>query len=305
MTFVRGAALTTATTFGHADTSNLGPTAGNGFCARWPDDLALLHDLGITDLRFSFDWARLQPKPGDLDGAWSDRFEQILAAADAIGLRLWATLHDGAEPRWVTNEGGLDNVDVAERWWPRFAEKVADRFGSHVAGWIPFAEIDTALDTAVWRNAWTTLNGGDAPVVAAIDADSVAEVSNYMDTSDMIGLVLTHGQITNPEPSDQQFDQLRRRLHDAMGGAAAQAGDHRIVVAQFTPNHDDPDVAGRIVSSFVDAANDAIADGIRLDAAFIDPAISRSDSPIGLLSSERTPQPTAAAYLASQRVQVS
>ncbi len=297
MTFVRGATLTTATTFGHADTSNLGPTAGSGFYKRWPDDLALLQEIGITDVRLTFDWARLQPKPGEFDGAWSEQFEQMLAASDAIGLRVWATLHDGAEPRWIINEGGLGHDDVAEKWWPRFVEKVADRFGPQLAGWMPFASINNDLNVALWRNTWTTLNSGDAPVVAAIDALRGDEIQNYLETSDVIGLVLAHEEMADPEPTDEQFDEIRRRLHDTMGEAAAQAGDHRLVIAQFTPHHDDADVAGRIVTSFVDAVDGVIADGITLDTVFLDPAIAGPDSPVGLLSSERTAQPAAAAYL--------
>ena len=164
MSFTRGATLTTAATFGHADTSNLGPTAGNGFYKRWPDDLALLQELGITDIRLTFDWARLQPKPGNFDGDWSDRFEQMIAASDAIGLRVWATLHDGAEPRWVTNEGGIYDETVSEKWWPRFAERVADRFGDSIAGWIPFTAIDSQFSASAWRNTWTTLGGGPVQV---------------------------------------------------------------------------------------------------------------------------------------------
>ena len=300
MTFARGATLTTANTFGHADTSDLGPTAGNGFYKRWPDDLALLQEIGITDLRLTFDWARLQPKPGEFDGAWSERFEQMLAASDAIGLRVWATLHDGAEPRWVTNEGGLGDDDVAEKWWPRFVEKVADRFGPQLTGWMPFASINNDLNAVLWRNTWTTLNSGDAPVVAAIDALRADEIQNYLETSDVIGLVLSHEELADPEPTDDQFDELRRRLHDTIGEAAAQTGDHRLVIAQFTPHHDVADVAdvaGRIVSSFVDAVDGAIADGVALDTVFLDPAIASPDSPVGLLSSDRSAQPAAIAYL--------
>jgi hypothetical protein len=297
MTFARGATLTTATTFGHADTSNLGPTAGNGFYKRWPDDLALLQDLGITDIRFTFDWARLQPKPGEFDGAWSDLFEQILAAADAIGLRVWATLHDGAEPRWVSNEGGLGDDDVTEKWWPRYVEQVADRFGASVAGWIPFAGVDNQPSIAGWRNTWTTLNSSDAPVVAAIDALRIDDIPNYLEISDMIGLVVGHDELTDPKPGDEEFDHLRAQLHDAISQAAESAGDHEIVVAQFAPHHDDPDVAGRVVTAFVDGCDAAIADAVDLGIAFIDPAISGPDSPVGLLSSDRTPQPAAAAYL--------
>lgn len=299
MTFARGATLTTATTFGHADTSNLGPSAGNGFYKRWPDDLALLHELGVTDLRFTFDWARLQPKPGDLDGAWADRFEQMLSASNAIDLRVWATLHDGAEPRWVTNEGGLANDDVAAKWWPRFVEKVADRFGPQVVGWIPFAGLGDDVHTALWRNTWTTLNGTDAPVVAAIDAMRAHEITNHLDTSDMIGLVLAHDEMADPEPTDEQFDHLRSQLHETISEAASQAGDHRLVISQFTPHHDDADVAGRIVTTFVEAIDGAIADGIAVDTVFIDPAIAGHDSAVGLLSSDRTAQPAAEAFLSS------
>jgi len=303
MTFARGATLTTATTFGHADTSNLGPTAGNGFYKRWPDDLALLQELGVTDLRFTFDWARLQPKPGELDGAWSDRFEQMLAACDAIDLRVWATLHDGDEPRWVTNEGGLNSDDVADKWWPRYVEKVADKFGPGIAGWIPFAGVDDTASSAGWQNTWAALNGGDAPVVVALAAEHAEKFSAYLDSSDMIGLVLAHEALAEPEPgeplepTDDWFAQMSGHLHDTIGLAAESAGDHEIVIAQFTPHHDDPDVAGRIVSAFVEAVDGAIADGVTIDLAFLDPAIAGPDSPVGLLSSDRTAQPAAAAFL--------
>ena len=297
MTFARGATLTTATTFGHADTSNLGPTAGNGFYKRWPDDLALLQDLGITDIRLTFDWARLQPKPGDFDSDWSDRFEQMLAASNAIGLRVWATLHDGAEPRWVTNEGGLHDDTVAEKWWPRFAERVADRFGEEIVGWIPFAGIDNQLSATGWRNTWTTLSGGTTPVVASLDAEQVDAIANFLDTSDIIGIALTHGELADSELDDARLDQMRVRLHDTIGAAAEAAADHELIISQFTPHHDDADVAGQIVGAFVNAVTGAIDDGVDLGAVFLDPAIAGPDSPNGLLSAERVPQPASEAYL--------
>jgi len=298
MTFTRGATLTTATTFGHADTSNLGPTAGNGFYKRWPDDFALLQELGVTDVRLTFDWARFQPKPGDLDGAWSDRFEQMLAACDAIDLRVWATLHDGAEPRWVANEGGLDSDDGAGKWWPRYVEKIADRFGAVVDGWMPFAGIDAQANNDGWQNTWATLSGGDAPVVAALPADQPDQFGTYLDSCDMIGLVLAHAEVSDrPDPTDESFARMGAQLNDTIGIAAESAGDHDLVIAQFTPHHEDPDVAGRIVSTFVEAVDGAIDDGVPLGLAFLDPAIAGPDSPVGLLSSDRTEQPAATAFL--------
>ncbi len=298
MTFARGATLTTATTFGHADTSNLGPTAGNGFYKRWPDDLALLQELGLTDLRLTFDWARLQPKPGDLDGAWADRFEQMLAASDAIGLRVWATLHDGAEPRWISNEGGLGDDNVAEKWWPRYVERIADRFGEKISGWIPFSGVDEAPTADGWRNTWTTLDGSKAPVVASIGSDHIGHIADHLETSNAIGIVLEHGEVTDDDPGDERFAQMRERLQGQLVDAAEQAGDLPIIVSQFTPFHNDPDIAGRIVETLVEAVDATIADGVDIEVVFLDPAIAGPDSPNGLLGTDRAAQPASDAFLA-------
>ena len=50
-------------------------------------------------------------------------------AAEAIDLRIWATLHDGSIPRWFDNDGGFDDDETFITWWPRWVERVADRFG--------------------------------------------------------------------------------------------------------------------------------------------------------------------------------
>ena len=190
MTFRRGAALTTAATLGYADTADLGPTAGNGFRTRWPDDLAALQDLGITDVRITLDWARLQPKPGILDNDWAERFEQIVQAADAIGMRPWACLHDGSIPRWFDNDGGFADDETFTTWWPRWVERAAERFGDIVGGWMPFACIPADAPAQPWIDTWGILDGGP-PVVAAVDLrDQRNTVDRYEGVMDLLGAVL-------------------------------------------------------------------------------------------------------------------
>lgn len=297
MTFARGATLSTAVTLGYADTSNLGPTAGNGFRTRWPDDLAVLQQIGLTDVRLTFDWARLQAKPGDLDSGWADWYDQILAAADAIGLRVWATLHDGDEPRWVTNEGGIDDPDVAVKWLPRFVERVADRFGTRVHGWIPFAQITTDLPAAGWAATWSALHGGDSPVVASLNANTIESAASFLETCDLIGVVLAHTDLTDPEPNDAQLVELREHVHAEVMRSAELVEDTPMLMSQFTPRHDDADVQGVIAEQFVNALDAAIDDGIYIGAAFVDPAITGAESSGGLLDSARNPTPLANAIL--------
>jgi hypothetical protein len=297
MTFARGTTLTTAVTLGYSDTSNLGPTAGNCFRTRWPDDLAVLQQVGVTDLRLTFDWARLQAKPGDLDGGWADWYDQVLTAADAIGLRVWATLHDGDEPRWITNEGGLNDPDVAVKWLPRFVERIADRFGPGVHGWIPFAEITDDLPMAGWAATWSALRSGEAPVVASLSTSTIDSAASFLATCDLIGLALAHVDIEVPEPNEDQLDHLREQIHAEVMRAGELVDDTPMLISQFTAQHDDADVQGLIAEQFVIALDGAIDDGVCLGAAFVDPAITGSESSGGLLDSARSTTPLANAVL--------
>ncbi|WP_395152591.1 family 1 glycosylhydrolase [Ilumatobacter sp.] len=302
MVFARGATLTTAVTLGYGDMSNLGPTAGNGFRTRWPDDLAVLQQVGVTDLRLTFDWARLQAKPGDLDSAWTDWYDQVLTAADAIGLRVWATLHDSDEPRWVTNEGGIDDSDVAVKWLPRFVERVADRFGTGVHGWIPFAEITADLPAAGWAATWSALRGGKAPVVASLSASTIDSAASFLETCDLIGIVLAHADLDEREPNDEQLDHLREQMHEEVMRSAELAEDTPMIISQFTARHDAADVQGLIAEQFVIALDAAIADGVHIGIAFVDPAIAGPESSGGLLDSARSTTPVADAVLGDTNV---
>jgi len=302
MVFARGATLTTAVTLGYGDMSNLGPTAGNGVRTRWPDDLAVLQQVGVTDLRLTFDWARLQAKPGDLDSAWTDWYDQVLTAADAIGLRVWATLHDSDEPRWVTNEGGIDDSDVAVKWLPRFVERVADRFGTGVHGWIPFAEITADLPAAGWAATWSALRGGKAPVVASLSASTIDSAASFLETCDLIGIVLAHADLDEREPNDEQLDHLREQMHEEVMRSAELAEDTPMIISQFTARHDAADVQGLIAEQFVIALDAAIADGVHIGIAFVDPAIAGPESSGGLLDSARSTTPVADAVLGDTNV---
>ena len=296
MTLRRGAALTTAATLGHADTADLGPTAGNGFRTRWPHDLAALQDLGITDVRIALDWARLQPKPGLLDDDWAERFEQILQATDAIGVRPWACLHEAAVPRWFDNDGGFGNDETFTTWWPRWVERAAERFGDLVGGWVPFACIPAGAPDQPWIDTWGILAGGP-PVVAAVDLrDRAGTVGSYAGRTDLLGAVLRGGW-DRDDPVDA--GELSRTA-DRWGGEvreAAEAIDASLVISGFSADHDDADTAGEIVAAFRSVVEDAVADGVPIEVVFVEPGIAGPDSPAGLLDADRASTPTSTAFL--------
>lgn len=296
MTFLRGASLTTAATLGHADTADCGPTAGNGFHTRWPDDLAALQDIGITDVRITLDWARLQPKPGVIDGDWAERFEQIVVAADAIGVRPWACLHEGSIPRWFDNDGGFDDDETFTTWWPRWVERAAGRFGDLVAGWVPFACIPAGAPDQPWIDTWGILAGGP-PVVAAVDLhDRASTVDRYVGQMNLLGAVLAgvwdHDGVVGAATLAGCVDRWGGEIREA-----AEAIDNAFVIASFSADHQDPDIAGEIVAAWRSMLDDAFADGVPLEAAFLEPGITGLDSSPGLLDVDRGSTPSSSAFL--------
>jgi beta-glucosidase len=296
MSFRRGAVLSTSSTLGFAETADVGPTAGNGFYRRWPDDLAALQDTGATDVRLTVDWARLQPKPDTLDTDWAERFEQMITAAAAIDLRVWATLHDGSIPRWLDNEGGLADDEAIVRWWPRWVERAAERFGDLVGGWVPFATMPAGLPEQAWLDTWGILGGGPAPVVATIDPDRTsADALAGLTTA--LGLALPIGWDGDDTLTEGALDDAGARWGDVIRDAA-DAADAPVVVSGFCPTHDDPDTAARIVERLVAVLDDAIDDGVVVELCLLDPAISSPDSPCGLLDADRAPTPAGLAFLA-------
>ncbi|HUS41804.1 MAG TPA: family 1 glycosylhydrolase [Ilumatobacteraceae bacterium] len=296
MTFRKGAALTTSATLGNADTADGGPTAGNGFRTRWPEDLAALQDLGLTDVRIALDWARLQPKPGTFDADWAERFEQILQAADAIGVRPWACLHESSIPRWFDNDGGFGNDETFTTWWPRWVERAAERFGDLVGGWVPFACIPAGAPDQPWLDTWGILAGGP-PVAAAVDLrERAGTVSRYADTTDLLGAVLS-GDWTADDAIDAT---ALARAADRWGGElreAADATDSALMISGFSAGHGDDDIAGEVVGALRSVLDDAVDDGVPIEVAFIEPGIAGPDSPPGLLDADRAPTPSSAAFL--------
>jgi hypothetical protein len=295
MDFHRGATLATAPTLGLADSSDLGPTAGNGFYRRWPDDLAMLQAHGITDIRLTLDWARLQPRPGIVDGGWADQYEQIVTAADAIGLRVWATMFDGHVPRWFDNEGGIGDDDALISWWPRFVERVAERFGDLVGGWVPFSVIPEGSPDQPWRDTWGILGDGEPPVIASVAGNDTGRLQRISGLTDQVGIDVASVLDDDVDPTERQLADTAERWGESIAGAARETGVP--AAASLTLRHGDPDVGGRLVAALVRAIDIAVADRVDVTVCFVDPGLAGPNDLTGLFDTERSPQPALAALL--------
>ncbi len=180
-----GASLPTAVVLGESERSDQPPSGGNDFVTRYPEDLALLAELGVTDLRLGFDWARLQPRPGEADDDWREWYQSVIAAAATVGIGIWPVLLERSVPAWFDDDGGFTDGRNAGRHWPRWVELAAELFGDSVAGWFPIHDpigiaaraaddgsprhLDALSVLLVgWRDAWRVLGGGGPPVSTSL-----------------------------------------------------------------------------------------------------------------------------------------
>ncbi|MER6155478.1 GH1 family beta-glucosidase [Streptomyces sp. NPDC001868] len=100
---------------------------------RYPEDVALLRDLGVGAYRFSISWPRVNT-PNGLD--FYDRLVDELASA---GVRPVPTLFHWDLPSSLEEAGGWLNRDTAERF-AEYVAVVAARLGDRVTKWITINE---------------------------------------------------------------------------------------------------------------------------------------------------------------------
>src|SRR4051812_17703422 len=53
---------------------------------RWREDVALQQRLGMTTHRLSVEWARIEPRPGEIDAAALDHYRSVLGALRDAGI---------------------------------------------------------------------------------------------------------------------------------------------------------------------------------------------------------------------------
>ena len=78
--------------------------AGAGFAGSYPDDLAGSPSTGSAHLRYTLEWARLEPENGRHDDEAIEHTRSSLGAARDAGVSVWACLHDGASPGWFADD---------------------------------------------------------------------------------------------------------------------------------------------------------------------------------------------------------
>ena len=287
----RGVAFSTDSTLGTSASSDLGHSEGNGFFTRCADDLDAIAELGVRAVRLSLDWARLQPRPKELDGEWVEWYGSLLTTALGLGLEPWLTLYDGSIPTWFDDEGGFGDAVAAGRWWPRWVERVADQFGDAAAGWVPLVgRVDNARP--VWRDTWIALRGGRSgrPAVRAPRRSTVARRRRPVVRSRRCR-ARTDVDRDRRSIDDRLAERELERMGELLRMAAEEGPERPLAIASFGSSLLDPDSHGRVVEQLRLAIDDVVSDGVVVEVAFVGPAVSVGEDHLGLVDRDVGPTP--------------
>ena len=121
---------------GHTPDKN--PQAADGL-NRYGEDLGLAQGLGANAFRTSIEWARVEPKEGQIDPAAVAYYHDFLKQMKARGMTPIVTLHHFATPQWFNDQGGWEKAANAEKF-ARWAAFVAKEFGDDVELYITHNE---------------------------------------------------------------------------------------------------------------------------------------------------------------------
>jgi beta-glucosidase len=179
------------------------------FYHRYPQDIALMGELGLNAFRFSIAWPRILPSGrGAVNQRGLDFYDRLVDELLAAGIEPFVTLYHWDLPAALEDAGGWPQRDTAFAF-AEYAQVVAGRLGDRVSHWITHNE--------PWVAAWLGYGLGEhapghASRTEAIDAAHhlllshglAAEILRHEvpDASVGITLNLTHTYPASGRPED-------------------------------------------------------------------------------------------------------
>ncbi|MAT97007.1 MAG: beta-glucosidase [Anaerolineaceae bacterium] len=231
---------------------------------RYPQDIALLADLGFNSYRFSVEWARVEPEDGRFSTATLDHYRRMCETCRENGLKPIVTYHHFTSPRWLISQGGWENMATAQKF-ARYAGKVTQHLGDLIETvctinevniprmaallWMAGGPAETFIENAAQALHTTpqqfapfmfagTAQGRDVILAAHHQARAAIKAER---PSLPVGLTIAMSDMQAMPGGEAVRDQMRHELQDVFLEAARQ--DDFVGVQTYTRERYGPDGA--------------------------------------------------------------
>ena len=210
---------------------------------RWRDDVALVAELGLGNYRFSIEWSRIEPEPGEWSNASMTRYRALCTELRDRGIDPVVTFHHFTTPRWVVAAGGWEQPATAELF-ARFCERAANELGDVIARACTINEPNVVSTIGYLVGAFPP---GKQDVEARrrvngilCDAHRRAVDAIRRGAGDVpVGLTLSMTDYQAVDGGESKRDQIRRRMEDEF--LDATDGDDFIGVQTYSRARIGPD----------------------------------------------------------------
>ena len=111
---------------------------------RYKEDIQLMKELGVNAFRFSVEWSKVEPKPGEYNEAALAHYEDVCKELVANGIKPVITLYHYTEPIWFSK---MDSFEKREncKYFVNFCAKVFEHLHPYTYLWLTFCSPETAV----------------------------------------------------------------------------------------------------------------------------------------------------------------
>ena len=165
---------------------------------RWRDDYDLLPTIGANSYRYSVEWSRIEPAPGEYDEAALALERERAERLARMGIEPVVTLHHYTHPSWFWREGGWENpasvgrfaslarvvagaLEPHVRTWVTLNEPVVLLLGGYLAGLIPPGLSSFGSASSAFENLLTAHTAASAELVSRDPGARVGIAHNMLD----------------------------------------------------------------------------------------------------------------------------
>jgi beta-glucosidase len=142
---------------------------------RWREDIDIVKSLGLNAYRFSIEWARIEPEPGQWSLAMLDMYRAMVDRCREVGITPVVTFSHFTSPRWFAARGGWEHPEAPARF-AAFCDRAARRMADAIGYAVTFNEPDIQplgkwTATPLKANAQDAINAMTAAAAKACGSD--------------------------------------------------------------------------------------------------------------------------------------
>lgn len=213
---------------------------------RYREDIALVAQLGFNSYRFSLEWSRIEPAPGEFLVAELDHYRKVMSTCHEFGIAPMVTFNHFSTPRWFAARGGWEDVQSPDLF-ARFCERATAHLGDLITvastlnepnlgllfGWLGLPKSMYETQAIMLANAartagsdkFSALTAGDAKkmlpnLLAAHQKGYAAIKAGRGEFPVGVNLAIVDDQAVGP---DSQRDRKRAEVYEPWLAAAAQS----------------------------------------------------------------------------------